>query len=69
MKDCINEVRPVAAGNVEDAFELVGAALGETAMNELMSGKEVDKGVRAYTEFLSEDDFKPLMDSLPKKSK
>src|SRR5262245_11770517 len=56
-KDCIEEVRPVAVGNVDDAFEQVGAALGETAMAELMSGKDVDKGIKAYTEFLSEDDF------------
>lgn len=67
-KDCIEQVRPLAAGNVKDAFEQVGAALGETAMGELMGGKEVDKAVGAYTEYLSEDAFKPLTDSLPKKS-
>ena len=68
-KDCVDQVRPLAVGNVAIAFQQVGAALGETAMAELMNGKEVDKGVAAYTEFLSGDDFKPLMDSLPKKSK
>ena len=69
-KDCIDQVRPIAAaGSAKEAFEQVGQALGETAMNELLSGKEAEKGLAEYTEFLSEDDFKPLMDSLPKKSK
>jgi hypothetical protein len=67
-KDCIDQVRPLAAGDVKDAFEQVGGALGEIAMKELMTGKEVDKGVGAYGQYLSEEDFKPLMDSLPKKS-
>jgi hypothetical protein len=68
-KDCAAEVRPIAAANVEDAFGRVGKALGETAMNELMNGKDVDKAMRDYVDFISEDDFKPFMDSLPKKSK
>jgi hypothetical protein len=69
-KDCINEVRPIAASSgTKDAFGQVGRALGETAMNELMSGNEVDKGLEAYTEYLSEEDFKSLTDSLPKKTK
>ena len=68
-KDCVNEVRPIAAGKVKDAFEQVGAALGETAMTELMSGKEVDKEVGAYADFLSEEDFKPLIDSLPNRTR
>ena len=37
-------------------------------MKELMQGKEVDKSVSAYTDYLSEADFKSLFDSLPKKS-
>jgi hypothetical protein len=68
-KDCTDEVRPVAAGNFEDAFAQVGKALGETAMNELMSGKDVDEAMGAYTDFLSEEDFKPFLDSLPKRTK
>lgn len=64
-QDCINQLRPLAAGNLKDAFEQVGKGLGETAMGELMGGKEVDKGIAAYTEYLSEDDFKPLMDGIP----
>jgi len=68
-KDCLDQVRPVATGKVEDAFEQVGAALGQTAMTELMSGKEVDKGISAYTDFLNKDDFKPLMDALDNKAK
>ena len=68
-KDCTNEVRPVVAGNLEQGFALVGKALGETAINELMSDKEVDKSMGAYTEFLSEQDFKAFMDSLPKGTK
>jgi hypothetical protein len=68
-KDCAAEVRPVAAANLEDAFEKVGKALGETAMNELMNGKEVDKATGAFTDFISEDEFKPFIESLPKKSK
>jgi hypothetical protein len=38
-------------------------------MGELMAGKEVDKSLGAYAKYLSEDDFKPLMDSLPKKAR
>jgi hypothetical protein len=68
-KDCAGEVRPLAAANLQDAFEEVGKALGETAMNELVHGKEVDKAMGAYTDFISEDDFKAFMESLPKKSK
>jgi len=68
-KDCIAEVRPLAADNLDEAFGLVGKALGETGMNELMSGKEVDKAMSDYADFISEDDFKPFLDSLPKKSK
>ena len=64
-QDCIEQVRPLAAGNLASAFEQVGQALGETAMGELLGAKEVDKGVSAYTDYLSEDDFKPLMDSIP----
>ncbi len=39
------------------------------AMKELPNGKEVDKAMSAYTDFISEDEFKPFMDSLPKRSK
>jgi hypothetical protein len=38
-------------------------------MNELMNGKEVDKAMGAYSDFISKDEFKPFMESLPKKSK
>lgn len=68
-KDCMDQVRPLAADDLKGAFEQVGAALGEIAMGELMAGNEVYKGVEAYAEHFSEDDFKPLMDSLPKKSR
>lgn len=68
-KDCTAEVRPLAVADLQDAFGQIGKALGETAMNELMNGKEVDKAMGAYTDFISEDEFKPFMDSLPKKSK
>lgn len=68
-KDCVAQVRPVAAANLQDAFEEVGKALGETAMNELMNGKEVDKAMGAYSDLISKDEFKPFMESLPKKSK
>lgn len=68
-KDCANEVRPLAAANLEDAFGEVGKALGETAMNELMNGKDVDKAMGAYADFISEGDFQPFMESLPKTSK
>ena len=67
--DCAAEVRPLAATGLEDAFGAVGKALGETAMTELMSGKEVDKALRAYTAFISEEDFTPFIESLPEKSK
>lgn len=69
-KDCVDEVRAVAVDqNFDDALGAVGQALGETAMTELSNGKEVDQGLKDYAEFLSDDDFKPLIDSLPKKSK
>lgn len=68
-KDCLQEVRPLAVANFEDAFEQVGGALGATAMNELMGTKWVDKAIGAYTEYLSKDAFNPLTDSLPKKAK
>lgn len=67
-KDCTAELRPLAAADLTDAFEKVGEALGETAMNELMNDKVVEKALGDYAEFISEDDFKPFMDSLPKKS-
>lgn len=65
-KDCVEEVRPLAAANFEKAFEQVGAALGETAMQELMSGKEVDASIAAYTDFFSKDDFEAFANSLSK---
>lgn len=68
-KDCIAEIRPLAAIDVKAAFGAVGAALGEIAMQEMLSGKEVDQAVEAYTKYLSQEDFKPLMDSLPKSAK
>lgn len=68
-KDCINQVRPIAAVNMDDAFGQVGEALGERAMGELMAGKETDKAFKAYVDYISEDDFKPLTDTLPKKAK
>jgi hypothetical protein len=68
-KDCIDQVRPLAADDLKGAFGQVGAALGQIAMQELMSGKEVDEAVEAYANYLSESDFKALMDSLPKKSR
>jgi hypothetical protein len=68
-KDCIDQVRPLAASDLNNAFEQVGEALGIIAMAELMAGKEVDKSLGAYAKYLSEDDFKPLMDSLPKKAR
>lgn len=67
-KDCVEQVRPLAEQNPTAAFESAGRALGEIAMKELMQGKEVDKSVSAYTDYLSEADFKSLFDSLPKKS-
>lgn len=64
--DCIDQVRPLAIKDTKDAFGQVGRALGETAMGELLGAKEVDKGVTAYIAFLSKEDFRPLMESLPK---
>ena len=69
VKDCLTEVRPLAAASLEDGFGAIGQALGETAMKELTNGKEVDDAMGAYTKFLVEDEFKPLIDSLPKKGK
>ena len=68
-KDCADEVRPLAAANLQHAFGDVGKALGETAMEELMNGKDVDEAMGAYAEFISEDDFQAFMDSLPQKAK
>ena len=66
IKDCLEQVRPLAIANLEDAFEVVGRALGEVAMQELMGNPDVDKAIGAYADFLSEDEFKPLTDSLDK---
>lgn len=68
-KDCAAQVRPIAAVDLTDAFGKVGEALGETAMKELMNDKAVEKALGDYAEFISEDDFKPFVDSLPKQSK
>lgn len=68
-KDCTDEVRPIAAVSVTDAFGKVGIALGKTAMNELTSDKDVQEALSDYAAFISEDDFKPFVDSLPKESK
>jgi hypothetical protein len=65
-QDCIEEVRPLVDRDAKDGFGQVGRALGETAMGELLGGKEVDQAVSAYAGYLSPDDFKPLMDSMPK---
>ena len=64
VSDCLEEVKPLAAKDFEGAFEKVGEALGQTAMGELMGTKEVDEAIEAYTQFLSEADFKPLMDNI-----
>lgn len=64
IKDCFREIEPLAAANLQGAFELVGRALGEIAMEELMTDKNVDKAIGEYTDYLSKDDFKPLFDSL-----
>lgn len=66
MKDCLDQMRPVAAKDFEHAFEVVGRALGEVAMQELMGNEKVDKAIGAYTDYLSEDDFKPLVESIDK---
>ena len=50
----------------EEAFELVGRALGEVAMQELLGNADVDKAIGEYAQYLSEEDFKPLIDSLDK---
>jgi len=66
VKDCLDQVRPLALANLQDAFELVGKALGEVAMQELLGNPVVDKAIGSYAEYLSEEDFKPLTDSLDK---
>lgn len=63
-KDCFEQMRPLAAQDFEDAFELVGGALGKVAMQELMGNEKVDKAIGAYTDYLSEKDFKQLVDSI-----
>lgn len=65
-KDCFDQVRPIAAENLETAFSQVGEALGEVAMQELMGNAETEKSLTAYVEYLSEADFKPLIDSIAK---
>jgi hypothetical protein len=66
IKDCLAEVRPLASANIQDAFERVGGALGEVAMQELMGDPSVNKAIANYTDYLSEKDFKPLIDHLDK---
>lgn len=66
VKDCLEQMRPLAAKDLQGAFEMAGKALGEIAMQELMGNPAVDKAIGAYTEYLSEDDFKPLMDGIDK---
>ena len=66
IKDCLQQVRPIANANLEEAFELVGRALGEVAMQELLGNPDVDKAIGEYAQYLSEEDFKPLIDSLDK---
>ena len=64
MKECLEQVRPLAAVDLTEAFEVVGKALGEVAMQELLGNPDVDKAIGAYTDYLSEEDFKPLIDSI-----
>lgn len=66
MKECLAQVKPLAEVNLTDAFEVVGKALGEVAMQELMGNPNVDKAIAAYTDYLSEEDFKPLIDGIDK---
>jgi hypothetical protein len=66
MKECLEQVRPLAIVDLTNAFEVVGKALGEVAMQELLGNPSVDKAIGAYTEYLSEDDFKPLIESIDK---
>jgi hypothetical protein len=62
VKDCLEQIETLAAGDIKGTFELVGGALGEIAMKELMTDKNVEKAIGEYTDYLSEDDFKPLID-------
>ena len=66
IKDCLDQVRPLAVANLQEAFEMVGRSLGEVAMQELLGNPDVDKAIGSYADFLSEDDFKPITDSLDK---
>jgi hypothetical protein len=58
--DCVDLVRPLAAENSSTAFKSVGDALGGLAMQELLGDKDVQKSLTAYTDFLSNEDFKAL---------
>ena len=64
VKDCLEQIETLAVGDIKGTFELVGRALGEIAMKELMTDKNVDKAIAQYTDYLSEDDFKPLVDRI-----
>ncbi len=64
MKECLAQVRPLAGKDLKGAFEAVGRALGEVAMQELLGNDKVDKAIGAYTDYLAEGDFKPLIDSI-----
>lgn len=67
MKDCLDQMLPLATQDLEGAFELGGRALGEVAMQELMGNEKVDKAIADYTRFLSEEDFRPLIEAVEKR--
>ena len=65
-RDCLKEVRPLVADDTKMGFSRVGGALGRIAMQELFGNPQAERSLTAYTEYLSEADFKPIMDVVEK---
>lgn len=58
--DCLEEARPLFVARSQAGFETAGEALGRIAMQELLTNKEAEASLGAYTKYLKEEDFAAL---------
>ena len=58
--DCATLAAPLMKTRGQEAFRLAGGALGQIAVQELMSNRSAAAAMGAFTRYLREEDFKPL---------
>jgi len=59
--DCAELSKPLFRAKNTRAFEIAGEALGRIAVAELLSNKQAEAAMSAFTQYLKDDDFKALM--------